>query len=109
MTNNRRISIHFCGGCNPRIDRGQVAAQVVTILKSKDYQVCYNSLDVDFVIYLSGCTANCSVKNKKSNHPSVVVAANTLDAMTINEEQLVTEIVMKVGAYFESMERKVST
>lgn len=109
MVNNRRIGINFCGGCNPRIDRGKVATQVVTILKSKDYQVYYNSLDVDFVIYLSGCTANCSLKYKNSNHPSVVVAAETVNGMTMGEEKLVTEIVMKVDVYFESLERNLST
>lgn len=109
MVNNRRIAINFCGGCNPRIDRGQVAAQVMTILRSKDYEVCYNSLDVDFMIYLSGCTANCSLKYKNSNHPSVIVAAGTVDAVPMDEEELVTEIVMKVGSYFESLERDLST
>lgn len=109
MVNNRRIGINFCGGCNPRIDRGKIAAQVAKIFKERQYQIYYNSLDVDFVIYLSGCTANCSLKYQNSNHPSVVVAAETVDAMTMEEEKLVTEIVMKVGVYFEALERKLST
>ena len=107
--NNRRIGINFCGGCNPRIDRGKIAAQVATILREREYQIYYNSLDVDFVIYLSGCMANCSLKYKNSNQPCVVVAAETVDAMTRGKEKLVTEIVMKVGFYFESLERKLST
>jgi len=97
---NRRISINFCGGCNPRIDRGQVALQVRDILVASGYQVCYNSLDVDFVIYISGCAANCALKYSSSDRPSVVVAAATVDAIVIDEAQLVTEIVSKVKKHF---------
>jgi len=97
----RRISINFCGGCNPRIDRGKAARQVQEILIAKGYEVGYNVLDADFVIYLSGCTANCAVKHKAGNLPAMIVAALTIDAAAINKEDLVNEIVMKVRAYFE--------
>ena len=99
--NNRRISIIFCGGCNPRIDRGKIARQVQNVLAARDYEVCYNSLDADFIIYISGCTANCALKYNHSNHPSIVVAAATVDVVAMEEESLVNEIVMKVRNYFE--------
>lgn len=99
--NNRRIGIVFCGGCNPRIDRGKVATQVQAILVARGYVVGYNSLDVDFVIYMSGCTSNCALKYNLNNQPSVVVAANTVDVLAIEEGNLVNEIVMKVRNYFE--------
>lgn len=104
----RRISITFCGGCNPRIDRGKIAEQVRGILKASGYQVEYNSADVDFVIYMSGCTAGCAVRNNGRNSPSVAVAAATIDAVAIDAEKLVTEIVMKVRIYFEQLERDLS-
>jgi len=99
--NNRRISIIFCGGCNPRIDRGKVALQVQEILVARGYEVEYNSLDADFDIYMSGCTANCALKYNHSNHPSIVVAAATVDVVPMDKENLVNEIVMKVRNYFE--------
>ena len=99
--NNRRISIIFCGGCNPRIDRGQVALKVQDILVARGYEVLYNSLDVDFAIYMSGCTVNCAVKYNLSNRPSIIVAAATVDAVAIDNDNLVNEIVMKVRNYFE--------
>ncbi len=101
MVNTRRISITFCGGCNPRIDRGQVALGVQEILLASDYQVGYNLSDVDFVIYVSGCAANCAVKYSHSNLPSVVVAADTVDGVAIAERELVAEIVGKVREHFE--------
>ncbi|MDF2633802.1 MAG: hypothetical protein K0R78_676 [Pelosinus sp.] len=98
---NRRISIVFCGGCNPRIDRGNVALQIQAILVARGYQIGYNSLDGDFVIYMSGCTVNCALKYNLNNQPSVVVAATSVDAVAIDEGELVSEIVMKVRDYFE--------
>ena len=98
--NNRRISIIFCGGCNPRIDRGQIALQVQEILVARGYEVFYNSLDADFVLYMSGCTANCASKYNHSNLPAIVVAAATVDGVALDETKLVSEIVMKVRAYF---------
>lgn len=99
--NNRRISIVFCGGCNPRIDRGKVALQIQDILVARGYQVSYNSFDVDFVIYMSGCTANCALKYNLNSLPAVIVAAATVDVVAIDEGKLAKEIIMKVRNYFE--------
>ncbi len=105
--NNRRISIVFCGGCNPRINRGQIAAQVQTMLIESGYQVWYNSLDVDFVIYISGCTAGCAFKYNHSNKPSVVVAATTVDAVNREVQEIAAKIVMRVRGHFEQLERNL--
>ncbi|OAM96194.1 hypothetical protein SAMN04515679_4389 [Pelosinus fermentans] len=106
--NKRKISIVFCGGCNPWIDRGRIAAKVQDILLGMGYEVCYNSLDVDFVIYMSGCTANCALKYNHNDCPSAVVAAATLDAVAVEPAELVTDIVTKVRNYFEQLEKSVS-
>lgn len=108
--NNWRIGIIFCGGCNPRIDRGRIAAQLRANLLMVGYEVCYNSLDVDFAIYLSGCMANCALKyNRNDDCSSAVVAAATLDAVAVEPAELVTDIVTKVRNYFEQLERNEST
>lgn len=107
--NNWRIGIVFCGGCNPRIDRGQIAAQLRADLLMMGYEVWYNSLDVDLVIYLSGCMANCVQKYNRNDCPSVVVAAATLDSVAVDSAELVTDIVTKVRNYFEELERNLST
>jgi sulfite reductase beta subunit-like hemoprotein len=107
--NSRRISIVFCGGCNPRIDRGQIAAQVQADLLVMGYGVCYNSQEVDFVIYMSGCTANCGLKYNHNHGPCAVVAAGTLDAVPADTAELATNIVTKVRDYFEQLEKTLST
>lgn len=105
----RRVGIIFCGGCNPRINRGQIASEVREQLEKLGCEVRYNSLDVDFIVFISGCMANCAVKYNSGRCPSVVVAAATLDAAAATAAELVSDIVMKVRAYFEELERTVST
>jgi hypothetical protein len=107
--NNWRIGIVFCGGCNPRINRGKIATQIKEKILLMGYDVWYNSLDVDFAIYMSGCTANCALKYNRKNGPSVVVAAATLDAVAVDTAELAADIVMKVRNYFEQLEKTLST
>lgn len=96
----KQISINFCGGCNPRIDRGLLAEKLQNILQRDGYHVYYNSRIVDFIIYISGCTASCARRYSNSTIASVVVAAATLDAAAVAENELVVKIVEKVRAYF---------
>lgn len=101
---DRRVSINFCGGCNPRINRGNVAGGVKDLLTSYGYQVSFNSVDVNLVIYLSGCTSNCAQKYSKCDIPSVVVAALTIDTEICDERRIVTEIVKRVRSFYEQLE-----
>lgn len=101
----RCVGIVFCGGCNPRIDRGRIAAGVRAALQAKGYQVAINSTAVDYVVYLSGCTASCALKYTRGQGPATVVAAATIDAAGVAEGDLVTEIVTKVRNFYEQLEK----
>ncbi len=102
---DRRVSINFCGGCNPRINRGNVAGEVKDLLTSYGYRISFNSYDVNLVIYLSGCTSNCAQKYSKCDIPSVVVAALTVDTEICDESMIVVEIVKRVRSFYEQLER----
>ncbi len=97
----KRISIRFCGGCNSRIDRDQIAAEVKKYLSGNGYEIVYNSLDADFIIDLSGCLVNCVSRNGESGITGVEVAANTIDAIEVSKEQLGRLVSGKVRDYFE--------
>lgn len=101
----RRVGIKFCGGCNPRIDRGRIAKEVARLLDPAGIEVLYSLETAQFAIFLSGCTANCANKYDANNIPSVVVADKTINSLAIEEEEIVDEIVMKVRSYFEQLER----
>ncbi|HBW36246.1 hypothetical protein [Desulfosporosinus sp. BICA1-9] len=93
---DKKVSISFCGGCNPLINRGEVANEVQELLSATGIQVTFNSFDTDLVIYLSGCSANCAQRYGQRVSPCVVVAAATIDAMEVDEKQLVDQIVIRV-------------
>ncbi|MDQ7095615.1 hypothetical protein REC12_18660 [Desulfosporosinus sp. PR] len=96
---DKRVSINFCGGCNPVINRGKIAGAVKELLLSYGYLISFNSSDADFLIYLSGCTSNCAQKYSKSDVPNVVVAAFTVDSLIVDESGMVTEIVKRVRSH----------
>ncbi len=65
----RRVSIKFCGGCNPQINRAEIAREVGKHLSSHGLTVVFNSFDADFIVHLSGCSSNCAQKFSNSDIP----------------------------------------
>lgn len=94
---DKKVSIVFCGGCNPQINRAEVANEVQKRLSAKGIQVEFNSFGTDLVIYLSGCASNCAHRYSQKISPCIVVAAATIDAIEIDETRIVDQIVEKVG------------
>jgi Fe-S cluster biogenesis protein NfuA len=100
-----QVSIRFCGGCNPRIDRSQIAEKVREAMAAYGYNVVFNSVNADFIVYLSGCTASCAYRYSSSKKPCVVVAAATIDMLPVDEKDLGLLISQKVRGYFEQLAR----
>jgi hypothetical protein len=96
----KRCSIIFCGGCNPKINRGRIAESVSSQLAEHGYQVSYNNPDVDFVIYLSGCSVSCAKSKNQIEAPFVVIAGTSVDSITIEEKSLVAEIITRGRNHF---------
>lgn len=101
----RRVSINFCGGCNPWINRSEIANEVKKRLLAKNIQVVFNRFDVDLVIYLSGCSSNCAHRYSQSLKPCIVVAAATVDAIALDEPQIVVEVEIRVRNFYERLEK----
>lgn len=91
-----KVGIQFCGGCNPRIDRGHIARELQQALVSMGYIVVYNNLDADIMIFLSGCMTGCAFKFNPKDPPYVMVAATTVDSEDIGESHIVPEVVRRV-------------
>ena len=92
----KRVSINFCGGCNSQINRSEIAQKVQERLTEMGYLVFFNESNLDLIIYLSGCSSNCAQRYSTNHIPSLVVAASTLDAIAVDEDHLVDEIVIRV-------------
>lgn len=76
-------------------------------LSTNGYEVFYNNLDADFIIFLSGCTASCASRYSyvKDAIPHVVIAASTVDATKMDEKKISTWVSKKVRDYFAGLEK----
>lgn len=89
MGNVTTVGIRFCGGCNPRIDRGTIAAELKNRLEKLGITVHWNRLDGDVIIYVSGCTTSCACRWHGAKGSSVIVAGTTVNYFDTAEEDIV--------------------
>ncbi len=104
----KNISITFCGGCNPRIDRGGLAKRVCELINEYGYTVVFNKPDADFIIYISGCSANCAWRYSKAQAAHTIVAGAVIDSFAVTEAELAGKIMSRVRDYIERLENGVS-
>jgi hypothetical protein len=101
------VGIQFCGGCNPRIERGQIAFELQKALADIGFDVVFNSADADFMVFLSGCLSGCAFKYNPKDPPYVTVAAATVDGGEVSAERIVPEVLMKVRQFYERLETEI--
>ena len=101
------VGIQFCGGCNPRIDRGAIALELQKAFADMGLDVVFNSPETDFVIFLSGCLSGCAFKYNPKDPPYVTVAASTVDGVEVPAERIVPEVLMKVRQFNERLETEI--
>ncbi len=103
----KTVAIQFCGGCNPRIERGEIARQLQQALVQMGLNVVFNTVEADFVIFLSGCLSGCAFKFNPTNPPYVTIAATTVDSEEVDEARIVPEVLRKVRDYYERLETEI--
>lgn len=53
--------VKFCGGCNPRYDRGRAYEQIKEHFRGRvDFRVAEEEQTYDFLLVIGGCTNNCA-------------------------------------------------
>ena len=67
------------------------------------FEIIFNSLDADFVIYLSGCPSGCAFKFNPTNPPYVAVAGHTVDQEEVDAARIVTEVLGKVKEFYNKV------
>ena len=100
---DKHLSIIFCGGCNPKINRKNIAEALATQLAKHGCKVSYNQLNADLVVYLSGCSVNCAEQRKVDGVPCLVVAGSSIDSISYDESVLAEEIITRGRDYFEKL------
>ena len=99
----KHLSIIFCGGCNPKINRKKISEALTAQLGGHGYEVSYNRQDADFMVYLSGCSVSCAEQKKIDGRPCLVVAGSSIDSTSYNESVLAEEIITRGRSYFEKL------
>ena len=100
-----KTCIRFCGGCNPRIDRVKVAAEIKSQLEDWGIEVVYNKPEADFFVYISGCQASCASKQIEYGQECAIIAGCSMNAKAVAEEHLSASVIEKVRDYLGKVER----
>lgn len=101
------VRIRFCGGCNPRIDRGRIALELREALEGMGCRVAVGGGDeADFLVFLCGCLSGCAFRDNPGDIPSVAVAAATVDCREVGEERIVPEVLARVERFLEGEGRR---
>lgn len=102
-----QVSINFCGGCNPRIDRTAAAEKIKQQLEVWGIAVSYNNPNADFVVYINGCKVSCASRQIAANRGCVIIAGCNLNALDVAEADLSQLAVEKVRDYLGKVERSL--
>jgi hypothetical protein len=77
----------FCGGCNPHIDRGAVAAELAA-----------DTPGTDTTVYLSGCPRACASDHRLTGDEpdDVVVAGELVDGQPTPRQDIAATVRQKL-------------
>ncbi len=68
-----KIGIRFCGGCNPRYDRGKVAGELMKAFEGKvDFGIAEEGIPYDHLVVIGGCTNCCAGYDQFDNRGEVL-------------------------------------
>lgn len=89
------VGIKMCGGCNPRIDRSKLVMNLSAYLEPRGHRIYLRTKNVDMLICISGCSANCADEDLDADVKKTIVAGESVDAYFVNENSLRDEIIRK--------------
>ncbi|MCF8024433.1 MAG: hypothetical protein K9K82_02970 [Desulfobacteraceae bacterium] len=92
------VRIRFCGGCNPEIDRGETAQQVITLLKERMNTTFDPNIPADLTLHVCGCAHACLDEENPADDPEQVVSIQGLrvDLEPVSEGELADATVNKI-------------
>lgn len=67
------------------------------------FEIVFNRLDADFLIYLSGCQSGCAFKFNPTNPPYITVAGLEVDHEEVDAARIVAEVLGKVKKHFNKL------
>ena len=55
-----KIGIKYCGGCNPRFDRGAIYHTIQSRLEEAHFEHAKEGVNYDALLVISGCLSACA-------------------------------------------------
>lgn len=55
-----RVGVKYCGGCNPRFDRGELARKLRERYPQLEWENAKSGVFYDLLVVLCGCSAECA-------------------------------------------------
>lgn len=70
-----KVGIKFCGGCNPRYERGNFAKKISEEFEGKiEFEYAKEDNKYDGLLIISGCTSNCADYSRYDKGKGIVFA-----------------------------------
>ncbi|MBS3732807.1 MAG: hypothetical protein KGY42_07860 [Desulfobacterales bacterium] len=95
MSRPALVRIRFCGGCNPEIDRGETAQQVIPLLKGRMNTTFDPNLSADLTLHVCGCAHACLDEESPSADPEPVIS---IQGLRVNREPVEKQDLAKTAA-----------
>jgi len=77
MGNVEKVSVRYCGGCNPRYDRVTTGTKLKEEIEKMDIE------GEGITLVICGCTAACVYKRKDKENPLVFKITSEEDAQAV--------------------------
>ena len=55
-----KIGVRFCGGCNPRYDRGAFYNEIIECYPDHDFEIAKEGVSYDHLVVIGGCSSCCA-------------------------------------------------
>ena len=93
----RKLAVKYCGGCNPSIDRTELAGKLAVLLaeRNADWKlVALKDNAYDAVLLVNGCPVGCVQKQfLHETRPVILVAGESIQREKIVEGALAEKVV----------------
>lgn len=104
---NTLLSIKYCGGCNPQIDREKLAASLITRFLASPWLTA--KLDIFLAkgkrlhLIINGCPTACAFVSKNIRKEALLIISGPIfEGKKIAIDELVEKIFMKVRNCIET-------
>ena len=99
-----KIRLKYCGGCNPEIDREEVAGQVERLIRDRGLDAVFTASDeqVHLKLLLNGCPQACLEEDPATfsdKVPFISVQGARLDYRPVPEKSLARAVLAKIEAF----------